>query len=217
MMRAMADLDAVHAEHLAEGLERDDLDPDPVAQCRVWFEHAVAVGVHQPEAVALATADAAGRPSVRYVLLRGIDDDGLRFYTSYSSPKAVDLEANPQGALDLAWVPIGRQVRVEGPVHRADDADSDAYWATRPRPSQLAARASLQSRPVVDRQTMVTAVAEEEARWDGKDVPRPASWGGFVLVPERWEFWNGRPDRLHDRFAYAPDGSGGWEISRLWP
>ncbi len=213
----MADLDGVHAEHLAEGLEREDLDPDPVAQCRAWFEHAVEVGVHQPEAVALATADAEGRPSVRYVLLRGIDADGLRFYTNYESPKGRDLEANPHGALALAWVPIGRQVRVEGPVHRATGDDSDAYWATRPRSSQLAARASQQSRPVGDRATMVAAVAEEAARWEGEEVPRPDGWGGYVLVVDRWEFWNGRPDRLHDRFAYTPDGDGGWAISRLWP
>jgi pyridoxamine 5'-phosphate oxidase len=213
----MADLDLVRAEHLARGVEPEDLDPDPVRQCRAWWDTAVQAGVHQPEAAALATADADGRPSVRFVLVRGIDDDGLRFYTNYESPKGRDLVANPQAALDLAWVVIGRQVRVEGTVRRASAEDSDAYWATRPRPSQLAARASRQSHPVDDRATMADAVAEEDARWSGRDVPRPEHWGGFVLVPDRWEFWNGRPDRLHDRFVYELDGTGAWVVTRRWP
>ena len=178
---------------------------------------AVDVGVHQPETVALATAGSDGRPTVRYVLLRGLAEDGLRFYTNYDSPKGQDLAANPQAALDLAWVEIGRQIRIEGPVHPTSAEDSDAYWASRPRSSQLAARASLQSRPVEDRTTMVEAVAAEAARWEGRDVPRPDNWGGYVLVPDRWEFWNGRPDRLHDRFVYEPDPQGGWTITRLWP
>jgi pyridoxamine 5'-phosphate oxidase len=207
----------VRAEHLAQGLERRDLDPDPVAQCRAWWDRAVAVGVHQPDAVALATADADGRPSVRYVLLRGLAADGLRFYTNYDSPKGLDLAVNPHAALDLAWVEIGRQVRAEGPVQPTTADDSDGYWASRPRASQLAARVSQQSRPVDRRSTMVDAVAEEAARWDGQDVPRPDNWGGFVLTPHRWEFWNGRPDRLHDRFACETDGSGGWTITRRWP
>jgi pyridoxamine 5'-phosphate oxidase len=213
----MADLDLVRAEHLAQGLELGDLDPDPVVQCQTWWDRAVDVGVHQPEAVALATADAGGRSSVRYVLLRGLDADGLRFYTNYDSPKGRDLTANPYAAIDLAWVEIGRQIRAEGPAQPTSGNDSDAYWASRPRPSQLAARASRQSRPVADRSTMVEAVAEEAARWDGQEVPRPGNWGGFALRPERWEFWNGRPDRLHDRFVYEPDGAGGWTITRRWP
>ena len=213
----MGDLDAVRAQHLADGLDRPDLDPDPVAQCQAWWDEAVEVGVYQPEAVALATADADGHPSVRYVLLRGLDDDGLRFFTNYASTKAGHLDENPWGGMELAWIVIGRQVRMEGPVHRADPAESDAYWATRPRASQLASRASHQSRPVGDRTTLHAAVAEETARWEGQEVPRPESWGGFVLVPERWEFWNQGGDRLHDRFAYEPDGHGAWTITRLWP
>ena len=213
----MGDPDAVHAEHLANGVDLADLDPDPVAQCQAWWDVAVESGVHQPEAVALATADGDGRPSVRFVLLRGLDADGLRFYTNYNSTKAQQLDANPYGALDLAWVPIGRQVRVEGPVRRTSDEDSDAYWATRPRGSQIAARASHQSRPVADRAAMEAGVAEVEAGWEGRDVPRPDCWGGYVLTQERWEFWNGRPDRMHDRFEYLPDGGGGWKIRRLWP
>jgi len=213
----MADLDAVHAEHLARGVDLADLDPDPVAQCQAWWDVAVQAGVHQPEAVALATADPQGRPSVRYVLLRGLDRDGLRFYTNYNSPKARDLDTNPYAAMDLAWVPIGRQVRVEGPVRRTSAEDSDAYWATRPRGSQLAARASHQSRSVDDRAAMEAGLAQVAAGWEGRDVPRPDCWGGYLLTPERWEFWNGRPDRMHDRFEYRPDGEGGWTIIRLWP
>ena len=210
----MADLDAVHAEHLAKGVDLADLDPDPVAQCQAWWDVAVQAGVHQPEAVALATADAEGRPSVRFVLLRGLDADGLRFYTNYNSSKARDMDANPYAALDLAWVPIGR---VEGSVRRTSAEDSDAYWATRPRGSQIADRASHQSQPVADRSAMEAGVVEVEAGWEGREVPRPDCWGGYLLTPERWEFWNGRPSRLHDRFEYTPDGAGGWTITRLWP
>jgi pyridoxamine 5'-phosphate oxidase len=212
-----AETEAVHQQHLADGIDIGDLDPDPVVQAQRWFDEAVAVGVHQPEAIALATADERGRPSVRYVLLRGLDHDGWRFYTNYNSTKAQHLDANPWAAIDLAWVPLGRQVRVEGPVHRTSDEDSDAYWATRPRGSRIAARASHQSRPVDDRAAMAAGVAQVTAGWEGRDVPRPDCWGGYQLVPERWELWNGRPDRLHDRFEYRPDGEGGWTIRRLWP
>jgi pyridoxamine 5'-phosphate oxidase len=212
-----AEVEALHQRHLADGVDLDDLDPDPVVQTPRWFDEAVAVGVHQPEAIALATADERGRPSVRYVLLRGLDGDGWRFYTNYNSTKAQQLDANPSAAIDLAWVPLGRQVRVEGPVRRTSAEDSDAYWATRPRGSQIAARASHQSRPVDDRAAMEAGVAEVTAGWEGRDVPRPDCWGGYVLEPERWELWNGRPDRLHDRFEYRPDGEGGWTIRRLWP
>ena len=213
----MGDLAAIRREHLERGLRWDDLDPDPVVQCQAWWDLAVAVGVHQPEAVALATAGTDGRPSVRFVLLRGLDTDGLRFFTNYGSAKARQLDENPWGALELAWIEIGRQVRMEGAVRRADPAESDAYWASRPRASQLAARISEQSRPVADRAAMVDAVTAEAGRWEGRAVPRPDGWGGFVLVPDHWEFWNGRPDRLHDRFVYEPAGPGTWTISRRWP
>lgn len=213
----MTDLDAVLAEHLARGLERDDLDDDPVTQCRHWWDDAVRLGIRQPEAVALATAAADGRPSVRFVLLRGLERDGLRFYTNYGSRKARELDENPWAAMELAWIDIGRQVRIEGPVHRADAADSDGYWAGRPRGSQLASATSQQSEPVADRATMEAAVAAAAERWEGQEVPRPEGWGGYVLVPDRWEFWTQRPNRLHDRFVYEPDGAGGWSITRRWP
>ncbi len=212
----MDDLEAVRARHLAEGLRRSDLDPDPVAQCQAWLDLAVEVGVHQPDAAVLATATPDGRPSARYVLVRGIDERGVAFYTDYDSAKARDLDANPWGALDLGWVVIGRQIRIEGAVVRVGDDESDAYWVNRPRPSQIAARASTQSRPVVDRAELEAAARAEEERWVDAAVPRPADWGGFRVVPDRWEFWQGRPDRLHDRFAYEP-GPSGWSITRLAP
>lgn len=213
----MTDLDAVLAEHLTRGLDRDDLDDDPVAQCRQWWDDAVRLGIRQPEAIALATAGADGRPSVRFVLLRGLDHDGLHLFTNYDSPKARQMDENPLAAVELAWIDIGRQVRVEGSVRRATAQASDAYWATRPRGSRLASRTSQQSRPVADRATMEAAVAAEAARWEGQEVPRPDGWGGYVLTPDRWEFWNQRPNRLHDRFVYEADGVGGWAITRRWP
>ena len=213
----MADVDRERDRILSEGVDVADLDPDPVAQAQAWLDDAVALGIHEPSAVALATADASGRPSVRFVLLRGLAADGLRVYTNLSSPKAQDLDVNPWAAIDLVWTALGRQVRAEGPARRATAEDSDAYWSTRPRGSQLAARVSRQSRPVADRATMLDAVAAEAARWEGREVPRPDGWGGFVVVPDRWELWSQRPDRLHDRFTYTPDGAGGWVISRIWP
>lgn len=213
----MSELDEVRAHHLAAGLTRDHLLDDPVAQYRQWLAHATEVGVHQPDAAVVATVDAEGRPGARFVLVRGIDADGLTFYTNHDSPKGRALDATGVAALTVGWLVIGRQVRVEGTVERVGAEASDAYWATRPRGSQLAARASAQSRPIEDRGVLEQAYAEESARWDGREVPRPEGWGGYRVGPGRWEFWQGRPDRLHDRFAYLPDRGGGWAISRLSP
>jgi pyridoxamine 5'-phosphate oxidase len=166
--------------------------------------------------VALATADADGRPSVRMVLLRGVDERGFVFFTNYNSRKGRDLDANPHAALCFHWVALDEQIRVEGPVERLTDAESDEYFATRPRGSQLGAWASDQSAPLASRETLETKYREVEARFGTGAIDRPPFWGGYRLVPRAMEFWFGRPDRLHDRVLYARDGAG-WKITRLYP
>jgi pyridoxamine 5'-phosphate oxidase len=197
-------------------LRRADLASDPLEQFRNWFAEAAAA-VEIPEAMALATATAAGAPSVRMVLLKGHDDRGLVFYSHYTSRKGRELEANPQAALLFHWSPLGRQVRVEGRVEPVSDAESDAYFATRPRDAQLGAVASRQSTPLASREQLDERLAEVEAEVGGRPVPRPRTWGGFLLVPAAWEFWQHRASRLHDRFRYERDPSGGWRIERLFP
>jgi pyridoxamine 5'-phosphate oxidase len=203
------------AEYPTEPLLEGDLDPDPVAQFDAWFEAASAV-VRLPEAVALATADGQGRPSVRMVLLRGWGGDGFVFHTDYGSRKARELTANPAGALLLHWDALGRQIRIEGPVEKATAAESDAYFGSRPRDRQIAAHSSSQSRPIESRSALDRRVREITAAFDGRAVPRPESWGGFRLRPESYEFWQGHDDRLHDRLRYERAGSG-WRIERLQP
>jgi pyridoxamine 5'-phosphate oxidase len=167
-------------------------------------------------ACALATADAQGRPSARQVLLKDVDGRGLTFFTNYGSRKAREMAANPYAAICLHWPSIEQQVRVEGRVERLDEAASDAYFATRPRDSQLGAWASQQSAPVASRDALEEAFTSVERRFAGGAVPRPPSWGGYRLVPSSMEFWIGRPHRLHDRFAYTRDGDG-WQMARLCP
>jgi pyridoxamine 5'-phosphate oxidase len=190
---------------------RADLDPDPVRQFARWFAEAEGV-VRAPEAMALATADPAGAPSVRMVLLKHANEHGLAFYTHYTSRKGRELEANSRAALLLYWDPLGRQVRVEGRVERVPPAESDAYFETRPHGARVSALASRQSEVIESREELesrVTALA-------GGDVARPEWWGGFRLVPESWEFWQHRESRLHDRFRYRR-ADGAWVIERLSP
>ena len=196
-------------------LRRRDLDPDPVEQFARWFAEA-GEAVAVPEAVALATATPAGAPSVRMVLLKGSDAAGLVFFTHYTSRKGGELQANPAAALLFHWAPLGRQVRVEGAVARVSAAESDAYFAGRPRAAQIGALASLQSEPLGGRDELGRRVAELERELEGAEAPRPETWGGYRLTPAVWEFWQHRDDRLHDRFRYERDG-GGWRIERLWP
>jgi pyridoxamine 5'-phosphate oxidase len=197
-------------------LRRTDLLDDPIAQLRRWLDDAVAAGIPLPNAMAVATANAQGRPSVRHVLLRGIDDRGFTFYTNYESRKGRELADNPHAGLVFLWKLLDRQVNVTGTVERVDPAESDAYFATRPRDARLGAWASAQSSVLESREELDRRVAEIAERFAGDEVPRPPNWGGFVVRPVTVEFWQGRRSRLHDRFRYAR-GGGGWRIDRLSP
>jgi pyridoxamine 5'-phosphate oxidase len=196
-------------------LRRADLDPDPLRQFAAWYTQA-ADAVPAPEAVVLATATSAGAPSARMVLMKGFDQRGFVFYTNYFSRKGQEIARNPRAALLFHWPPLGRQVRIEGAVHRVDAAESDAYFATRPPGSRLSAAGSPQSRPIASRAVVEHAVANLAARHPDGDVPRPEEWGGLRLVPAVYEFWQHGDDRLHDRFRYGR-GQDGWEIERLGP
>jgi pyridoxamine 5'-phosphate oxidase len=196
-------------------LHENDLDPEPLAQLGRWLDEARAAGVELAEAMTLATASSDGAPSARMVLLKGTDESGLAFYSDYESQKGRDLAENPRAALVLYWHAFGRQVRVEGPVERLPAAESDAYFRSRPIGSRVSAAVSAQSEVVGSREELEEAAAELHARC-GDDVPRPERWGGYRLLPERWEFWQHRDDRLHDRFAYTREAEG-WKIQRLAP
>lgn len=201
-------------------MDRDDLDPDPVVQFRRWLADAEQhPGIDEPAAVVLATADTEGRPSARAVLLRGVDDRGFVFFTNSRSRKAVELEANPHAALVFLWQPLHRQVRVTGTAARIEAEAEDAYFATRPRGSQLAAWASPQSEVVESKAVLDDRLAELEAEYEGRDVPRPPHWGGYRLVHEIVELWLQGPNRMHDRLRYRrdPRSPDGWTIERLAP
>lgn len=193
------------------------VDPDPVVQFRSWFDDAVAAETPEPAAMALATVDPDGRPTSRWVLLRGLDDRGFAFYTNRESAKARDLAAHPHAALTFGWLALHRSVRVTGPVQPLPDAESDTYFALRPRGAQIGAWASPQSAVLESREELERRVAEVQERFAGGDVPRPPHWGGYVVRPEAIEFWQGRPDRLHDRVRYARADGGAWRIERLAP
>jgi pyridoxamine 5'-phosphate oxidase len=196
-------------------LRRADLDADPGAQFARWYEEAEAA-VDTAEAVALATADDDGRPSVRMVLVKGLDERGFKFHTGHGSRKGRELADNPRGALLFYWQPLGRQVRIEGPVERVPDDESVEYFRTRPRDGQIAAWASSQSEVLGSRDDLEDRVRDFEREFEGRDIPLPPHWGGYRLVPELWEFWQHRGSRLHDRFRYRRDEDT-WLIDRLSP
>jgi pyridoxamine 5'-phosphate oxidase len=196
-------------------LRRSELRDDAVEQFAAWYQRAVEE-VPLVDAMALATVDSEGRPDARMVLLKGFEAQGIRFFTNYASAKAGQLEGAGHAAVIIYWRELDRQVRARGPVERLPEADSDSYFATRPRDSQLGAWASPQSKPIGTREELDDLVREADERFAGEDVPRPEHWGGYVLRPETVEFWQGQIGRLHDRFRYTRDGDG-WRIERLAP
>ena len=205
---------------LRKSYERDELDErasaaDPLQQFGIWLEQALKAAVPEPNAMTLATVGADGRPSTRVVLIKGFDARGIVWYTNYESRKGVELAHQPYAALQFHWVELERVVRIEGLVSKVDGAESDAYYATRPLDSRLGAWASPQSRVIASRTVLVTAAAAAAARY-ALNPPRPPHWGGYRLVADRWQFWQGRKSRLHDRLQYRMDG-GAWVRERLGP
>ena len=198
------------------GLELSDLALDPMQQWHVWHSEAFDAGIVEPNAMVLSTVDLHGMPDARAVLVRDADRFGFTFFTNYESVKSHQLSARPVACATFAWLDLHRQVRVRGSVERVSDHESDEYFASRPRPSQIGAWASPQSEVLRDRQELMELVVEHEKRFAGQVVRRPPHWGGWRLVPEQWEFWQGRPSRLHDRFRYRQHEDA-WKIDRLAP
>jgi pyridoxamine 5'-phosphate oxidase len=198
-------------------LREEDVDPDPFRQFERWFEEAERAGVSQPEAAALATATLRAAPSVRMVLVKQADRTGFVFYSNYDSRKGHELAANPGASLMFHWEPLGRVVRIEGPVERTAREQSTAYAHSRPRGSQLSALASPQSLPIPGRDWLEQRVEELGERYGGNELPVSDSWGGYRVIPERFEFWQHRQSRLHDRLLYLQDAQTGWKVQRLAP
>jgi pyridoxamine 5'-phosphate oxidase len=203
--------------HSRPRLLEGDVDVDPIRQFIGWFDEAVQRGIAGSNAMALATAARDGRPSVRIVFLRGVDQRGFVFFTNYESRKARELEANPRAAVVFFWHELERQVRVEGCIERTSRAESDDYFRTRPKGARLGAWASPQSEVLDGPEVLDAQFRRLEQRYPGDEVPRPPRWGGYRLVPESLEFWQGRPNRLHDRLRYTRRPEGPWLLERLAP
>jgi pyridoxamine 5'-phosphate oxidase len=213
---ALDSVAAARAEYTAGGLVEADLLPDPIAMFRRWYDEASAAGLHEPNAMVVATVSTDGAPAARLVLLKGVSEDGFAFYTNTASRKGAELAGNPKVALLFPWHPLERQVRVDGTATLLPRDAVDAYFAVRPRGSQLGAWASHQSSVVDGRDELAAAYDEAERRYADGDVPTPEEWGGYLVHPEAVEFWQGRPGRMHDRLVYrrTPDG---WRTERLAP
>ncbi len=210
-------LASLRVEYRRGRLSKTQAGDDPMATFAVWFAEAQEAGLYEPNAMTLATADAAGRPSARVVLLKGLDERGFCFFTNYASRKGHDLAVNPWAALCFWWGPLERQVRIEGQVEKLSAAESDAYFQSRPRGAQLGAWVSLQSQALPNRRILEERLAQLEAGTSGKEPARPHYWGGYRLVPCAFEFWQGGLHRLHDRLHYTRQTDGGWSLERLSP
>ena len=204
-------------EYMQRGLDEGDLDADPIRQFQAWFDAARAASPFEPNAMALATVGADGRPSVRMVLLKGLDERGFVFYSNYESRKGRELADTPWAALDFFWPEMERQVRVEGRVERVTAEESDSYFHSRPVGSQLSAAASRQSEVISGRDVLEQRVADLGQQYRDQEIPRPEYWGGYRVVPDFIEFWQGRVNRLHDRLRYRLSADGSWKIERLSP
>jgi pyridoxamine 5'-phosphate oxidase len=207
----------LRTERMRASLDEAQVEPDPIEQFASWLQDALNSGIPEPNAMILATATEEGRPSARTVLLRGFDEEGFLFFTNYESRKAGELVSNPHAALVFYWAELERQVCITGLVRRVSSETSERYFKSRPRGHQIGAWASQQSRPIRNRESLEKEVDAAAARYEGRDVPLPPFWGGFRLEPESIEFWQGRPDRLHDRLLYTRSDAGGWTNQRLAP
>lgn len=210
------DIASLRQEYMRESLDEKDVARDPITQFTRWFDEAVAARIPMVNAMTLATVSAAGRPSARIVLLKDVDQAGFVFYTNYESRKGKELAARPEAALLFYWIELEREVRIEGRVEKVPPEESDQYFSSRPLGSRYAAIVSPQSAAVPDRATLEARFAEAEKR-HGDNPPRPAFWGGYRLIPAAVEFWQGRPNRLHDRVLFRRRPDGGWKIERLAP
>ena len=204
-------------EHIGKGLRRSDLDPNPIKQFANWFTTAIETGIRDVNAMSLATAGQNAKPSVRIVLLKSFDEDGFVFFTNYESEKGKQLEANPYAALGFYWIELDRQIRISGKVDKTSRKESQTYFRSRPVGSQLSAWASRQSAVLDGRRVLDARMEEMNERFADKRVPLPPHWGGYRLKPDNMEFWQGRSNRLHDRFRYTRQSDGSWLIERLAP
>ncbi len=204
-------------EHIGKGLRRSDLDPNPIKQFANWFTTAIETGIRDVNAMSLATAGQDAKPSVRIVLLKSFDEDGFVFFTNYESEKGKQLEANPYAALGFYWIELDRQIRISGKVDKTSRKESQTYFHSRPVGSQLSAWASRQSAVLDGRRVLDARMEEMNERFADKRVPLPPHWGGYRLKPDNMEFWQGRSNRLHDRFRYTRQSDGSWLIERLAP
>ncbi|HET8693575.1 MAG TPA: pyridoxamine 5'-phosphate oxidase [Aquabacterium sp.] len=210
------DLAQMRKSYERAALDESHVLPDPMDQFHRWFDEAVHAKVEEPNAMTLSTASAEGRPSSRILLLKGADDRGLVWFTNYNSRKGQDLAANPYAAIQFFWYELERMIRIEGKVERVSEQESDEYYRVRPLGSRIGAWASAQSQVLPSREALEKAWHEQQIRL-GDDPPRPPHWGGYRLIPQHWEFWQGRPSRLHDRLVFDRQADGSWALSRLAP